>query len=254
MAEENGLDFLKELPAPPKEKIARWGFYAGTAAVAVGAVNMLFPSIINAGELLVNATWTAIDFGIGAVVLGAGYVVVTNFWPVFKDGVELAARKTAYGLLGQFPTEALELWLEEVKADRKIVYDAAQSVAAVVASNLAKIQEYTHKGDEAQERFEAACRSPKVGPNSEEAQDASNESSHHYTLAEELQEISGSLNELYAMLEETAKVSDTTLKEAKREVEAAKVKWQVARETEEGINALGSGKIARVFHQHIQCR
>jgi hypothetical protein len=237
MAEEKEFDFLKELPAPPKEKIARWGFYAGAAAIAVGAVNLFFPSIIGAGELLVQATWTFIDFGVGAVVLGAGYVGIKNFWPVFQDGVELAARRTAYGLLRQMPTEALDLWIEEVEADRMIVYNGAQSVAAVMAGNEAKISEYNRKAEKAQQSFKAASTSPKFGPNSDEAIDASRDAEHFYNLVEELHEIAGPLSTLYGWLEENARVADAALKEAKRDVEASKVKWEVALETEKGINA-----------------
>lgn len=247
MAEQNEFDFLKELPAPPKEKIARWGFYAGTAAIAVGAVNMFFPSIVNAFDLLTSATWGAIEFGIAGVVGYAGYVAVSNFAPVYKNWIELSARKTAYNVLGQYPTEALDLWLQEVEEDRRVVYDAAQSVAAVVASNLARIQEYTRKGDKAQQRFEAACTDKRFGKDSEAAQDASSEAAHNYTLVEELQQIHDPLNQLYTMLEEAAKVANATLTEAKREVNGAKVKWEAAIETEKGINAglrgiLGGGR------------
>lgn len=237
MSEAKEFDFLKELPVPPKEKMARWGFYAGAAAIAVGAINMFFPSIIGAGELLVEATWTAVDFGVAAVVLGAGYIGIKNFWPVFKDGVELAARRTAYSILQQMPTEALDLWIEEVEADRLFVHNAARSVAGVMASNEAKIAEYTNKAEKAQQNFEAASRSPKFGPNSDEAIDASKEAGHFYDLVEELQKIAGPLSTLYGWLEENARVADASVKEAKREVEASKVKWEVALETEKGINA-----------------
>lgn len=241
MTEQTDFDFLKELPASPKQKFARYGFYAGTAAIAVGGITMFMPSVINAGELLVNATWTAIDFGVAAVALGAGYVAVKNFAPVYERWIENLARRTAYGILKQDPITHLKLWLEEVGKDRQEVYQAAQQVAAIISSNLAKIQEYRKKADKAQQRYEVASTNPKFGPHSDEAQDSANEAEHFNSLTEELMEIHTPLEQLYAMLEETAKVVDATHKQAERDVEAAEVKWETALETEKGITAAFRG-------------
>lgn len=236
MSAENKMDnFFDQLPTPPKEKWMRGLWYAGTAIVAVTAVNVFMPYVNNALSLGLEGAVTAVKLG---AVMAAGAIGVTAWyytWPAYKRLMESLGRKATIWVFGQDPITPLHMWLNEVRTDCERIEQSAHELGGIIAENGKAISDNEALRVKADKRFRAALR--EFGEGSHEARTASTEAASYQTRIENYYRINAPMKELYELMVEIAKAMRVAEREAELNIETAEQEWRAALKAEKAMGA-----------------
>lgn len=226
---------LAELPIPAKEKVARWTFYGGIAAVGVVAVNVFMPFINKALALLLNGMFTVVQLGLIAAATCFGAFAIMTLWPVFKKVVESVANKATWALFEYDPITPMQLWLKEVRRDGDQLEEEYQNVHAVISQNEQTVQDNLKAAETGDKKFATAVK--QFGHDSPEAKMMSLEPG---TLRETAERIRASTKTLYLVRDTLKEVVDATAfmeKKAELDVAAFQQEFAAAQSIESATNS-----------------
>lgn len=233
MASSN--EFLSGLPVPQKEKIFRYGLWAGIGMLGVAGILKGMPLVNQAINLLLSGALSLFQLGLTVTALLATGFVVMEFAPAFQKLVQSLARQATWAIFKYDPVTPMILWLKKLRENSRVIEENATNVGSVIRTNDGKVSNLREQAEETRKEFEYAIESE--GEGSENAIIASNKIRQLNASANDIEGMTADLKELHDLIQEIASVMRINLREAEGEVEAARLRWDTANATHAAADA-----------------
>jgi|GEM_PF-4466175 len=231
--QSNMTDFFDQLPTPPREKLIRYGYYAGVGLVVLGVGHTLMPYVNNLLDMVLHGVWSIAKIGAVSVGIAAGSVAFMHLWPAYVRLMESIGRRTTVWVFGEDPITPLRMWLKEVDADCVTVEKAAGDINGIVEENKQAYDDNMRDMAKYDAQFRVAVHD--YGENSRQATLAAAQAGGFKDRAANAERINGPLIELYQMLSETAQATRQGADEAEIAVTTAEQEWRAAIKADEAM-------------------
>lgn len=128
-------------PVPTQEKITRWLMYFGVGAGLVAGTLIVGPYVLAALKLAFDTGMAMLALGGISAALAVGSVVIYNFAPLVKKGIEILAYKTWEKMINAYPIVHMRLWHALVLDGIEDTKKAKKELAGIVGEHKSELIE-----------------------------------------------------------------------------------------------------------------
>lgn len=216
-------------PVPTQETVTKWLMYGGVAALTVAGLITFGPFVLTALNTAFAIGQAALAFGLLAVGMVVAGLVVYNFAPLVKGGIEIAAYNMWAKMIDAYPIAHMRLWWAKVLQGITETKAAKKELTGIVGENQQDLDAINERVD----TLQTAIRDSRTSAETRDA--AVRELAAKVELRKPYERVVNNLSPAIEGFDQFIRIQERYAAKLENEIEVADANWRADESIRRGL-------------------